>query len=239
MNGEMLDQKKRFILLGIIFVVVLALGLFFSEALAEFILQPLLLRLWRDYIWLSNLPYLVWWLLLLVLFIYSGMHAFFFKRESTLLRAKPPAREMNASWVRRWISPVKQSTGGPFIRDAMMSYRRLAVSVLAQKENLTPRQVSRQLLDGERSLPEPAAGLLSYLEVLEERRASTRTRSVPALLERLRRWLEGRSPEDAHVSASAEEPSKPDLRGPVREQIVAMIEYLEEELEIRHDHDSR
>jgi hypothetical protein len=234
-----MNRSLRNRLLVIIFTAVLAPALVFSRAIGDYLLAPLLNGLWRFGLWLYNLPYFIWWLILLAAFFYLGFIAFFHARDKDKEKIRPSERFKMAAWVRHWLSPIRQSGGGPFIRDAMMSYRRLAVQVLAQRENFTTREYTRLLIDGERSLPEEVSSLLEILEKLDEQRSLRRTSSFQRTLLRLRARFEGNPdlfPPQERSGFGSDAENLPALHISVRDRIERFILFLEQEVEINHDH---
>jgi hypothetical protein len=232
-----LKNKRRLLLLGLVFAGVLGVGLLLAGPLAEVLVRPLVERAWRAARWLSDLPFIVWWVLLLVIFFFGGLRAFFYDWQDPRTAPRTPAREQTAAWVRRWQVPIRQSTGGPFIRDAMMSYRRLALSVLAQGQGLSTRQVARQIMEGERRLPPEVTGLLDSLERMDEQRGEQNNGGRWKSLRRgfLRRL--GRP--SAPASAGESRPIPAEQQDEVRRNIETLIQYLEREVEIRHDPEPR
>lgn len=231
--------RKRF--LFALFAAVLAAGLLFSQALSEYVLAPLFASVWRAWQWLYRLPLFVWWGLLLGVFGWLGLRAFFSGSPGQPRRARPVEASRSAAWVRHWITPIRQSAGGPFLRDARMSYRRLAVQALAQREHFSLRQYSRLLVEGQRSLPPEVSSLLDLLEELDEERALRRSLRrggiLPGWLSRLKDRFEGHPPEFA--DAPAPRKPQPGQAEELRRRLETYIAYLEREVEIAHEHEHR
>jgi hypothetical protein len=233
----MMNPSKRIRLLLLTFAVVLAAGLFFSEAIGDYFLAPLLNGAWRVMRWFYNLPLVIWWFFLVLLFSYLGLSSFLGTWERRKQGSRTGERFKSAAWVQGWLMPIRQSSGGPFIRDAMMSFRRLAVHMLAQRENYTPREYTRLLTDGQCRLPDEVSALLESLEKLDEQRAYRQPGRLSRAILRLQARFEG-SP-DLLISLGPQQPSQhlPALKKAAREQIETYIQFMENELEIHHhDH---
>jgi hypothetical protein len=206
-------MRKRWLLLGAItLALTIPLVVLLWEFARDYILVETMRLVWRARVVLGSVPQMPVWLGMVAIVLFIGAQAL-------LVGQKLPRREERVTIDRRsdvaalaW--RIRRAPQGQYYRWDLARYiSDLLAEAIAHQERLSPDQVRRKLKRGETDAPEEVH---RYFQ-----RGLAPFRSIPRRpVQRLREWLSLSNPTD---------PGTPDP------ELLPVIEYLEELLEVRYD----
>jgi len=221
----MLTKGKLFIIF--VFVLVIALGLIFTfrDTLRSALIVPLL------YIsWLSKLVYasidqaILWIFTLLIIILILGLSG----RRPHRLRTQEVTSEgtrIAASRLRHWMVLTRYAFGDRFFRDRFsIELRKIILGVLAERAHITPEQVETRLELGEIQIP------LDVKHHLSIDRLPT-IYQQPTFRDRMRNFIKSFYKITALDRRTTTRHQMENDR-----QMEVILTYIEEQLEIKHDH---
>jgi len=209
-----------FILL--VFSLALALMLFFRDFVRENIVTPILYLFWLGNQVYTRLDQQFLWILLLVLFAAIVFRSMRYIRISTTRFEERETSAKGSGRVYFWVKQIRLRAA-PRISDefALVEFRRLTLSVLAEVKRMDPVEVEHRILSGEIQVPPEIQATLK-LAIPE---ASTHKVSWFARIRDRLRVM--RSAKWVFLS--------PTLASELEET----VQYLEDQLEIKNEHENR
>lgn len=203
-------MRKALLLLLLLALLALPLALAFRD-LSRMLLTELLRMVWLTRRQLESLPQETVWGLLLVAVLVAAVGSLFgWSRLAPGVDAGPPDLPGHVQELSRWI---RRAATGPYFRWTLHRYlSNLLWEVLAHRERSTPRRLKARFRAGDLDLPPAVDEYLNSDALLQ---AAARR----GLWARLRRRPEPRPG-----------------RMPLRPALEEVVRFLEEQLEVEHDH---
>jgi hypothetical protein len=209
-----------FILL--VFSLALALMLIFRDFVRENIVTPILYLFWLGNQIYTHLDQLFLWILLLVFFAMIVFRSMRYIRISTNRLVEIEAGTKGSGRVYFWVKQIRLRAA-PRISDefALVEFRRLILSVLAEVKRMDPVEVEHRILSGEIQVPPDIQAALK-LEIPEA--PSPKIPWFARIRDRLRVKRSGKWVFLSPALAS---------------ELEETVQYLEDQLEINHEHENR
>jgi hypothetical protein len=231
------NKKRQRTVLLLIFAASLAAALYLRPAIENFVVEPLLVVL--DVI--TRLPqFIIWAALALIstVVLGIGMQQLWAKTQLEQEAGQEKAI-LECSRIQAWHTSLKRARRGLLINDTMVRIRLLTAAVLAHNQGIDPEQMLREINRGTQPLPQPVNDLFEILQSkagMSTAPLGTRVRAAimgrlpGSLRRRLGKALGAQAGETAW-EAGSQLPFEPDLE--------RTIQYLEQELEKRYEHNNR
>lgn len=206
----------------LVFLLALALMLLFRDFVRENIVTPILYLFWLGNQIYTHLDQQFLWILLLVLFAMIVFRSMRYIRISAKSFGVRETGAKSSGRVYFWVKQIRLRAA-PRISDefALVEFRRLILSVLAEVKRIDPVEVEDRILSGEIQVPPDIQAALK-LEILEA--------PSPNIL-----WY-ARIRDRLRVKRSAEWVF---LSPALTSELEETVQYLEDQLEINHEHENR
>ena len=209
-----------FILL--VFSLTLALMLLFRDFVRENIVTPILYLFWLGNQIYTSLDQLFLWIVLLVIFAAIVFRSMRYIRISAQHLVEIEVGTKGSGRVYFWVKQIRLRAA-PRISDefALVEFRRLILSVLAEVKRMDPVEVEHRILSGEIQVPPDILAALK-LEIPEA--PSPKISWFARIRDRLRVKRSGKWVFLSPALAS---------------ELEETVQYLEDQLEINHEHENR
>jgi hypothetical protein len=259
---EFADIIKITIALAIVAVVSVA-GFFFKDSLREQFLIPIYKLGWSVKLSIESLPQIILWELLVVLGFAVAVRSLYRGEEGT--QQDDIRREEKAeSAIKAELAKVRGRKGAQHARTTSRTsryqiwsratqkldfhplstgtydLRRLILEVLAYQSSVTPEEIEAQVVHGLVELPEEIKSFILDRQILTEKQKFTLIDWLKELFQpfnrAVRKLTRRRAVHSTVVPNELEKHPLPDrLRSRNEQQLVAIIQYLEQQLEVDHD----
>jgi hypothetical protein len=237
-----MNLRRVITLLALLLVVSVAIFIWLQDVVREVIVLPVSYLLFVAGIVIDTTPQLFFWLSLMLIAFWIAYRSLTTRRRRTLPPQVPPvvddafSRNALGGRVTFWDSRVTQMRrhSSIYYQGAFHhSLARLLIELLAHRYRLTPLQAEERLRSGELEVPaEIREYVLNSLSRLEPARGNIFAQIWKTIQATARRWFGGR-PGESPVGGNGRPAT------PAEAQIARIIQYMEQELEISHDHPSQ
>lgn len=242
MNREPSINHRRLITILVVLMLISgAVFVWLRDIVREVVVIPVSYLLFVAGIVVDTAPQLFFWLVVILIAFWIAYRSMSTRRRAAPTMNVPILRDMGdkapyggrvAFWstkvnhMRRYRSVYYQST-------FHVSLARLLIELLAYRYRLTMLETEERLRGDLLDVPEEVrAYVLSSLSRREITHQKFFRRLWRMILETVQRWMPGRS--ETSVNLADNQPESP-----AEAQLVRIIHYMEEELEVPHDHPSQ
>lgn len=235
-----INLRRVIVVLAVLLLVSIVVIFWMREVVREVLVLPISYLLFVAGIFIDSTPQVFFWVSILLTTFWIAYRSMSSKRRKPPPLIRPVAdnssgRQPFSGRVSSWAAKVRQMRkyNSSYYRGTFhQSLARLLVELLAHRYRLTPLQAEERLRNGVLDVPaEVRAYFLSSMGRPEPIRIGFFARLRKMLNDTWRDWLNHR------FEASPLE--KKDKRSQTEAQIERIILYMEEELEVAHDHPSQ
>ncbi len=242
MNGEPSINPRRFIVILLVLAVISGAVLFWlRDIVREVVVLPLSYLVFVAGIIVDTAPQLFFWLAVILIAFWIAYRSLYARRRTAPTAIAPILHDMGdrapyggrvAYWstkvdhMRRYRSVYYQST-------FHLSLARLLIELLAYRYRLTMLEAEERLRNDMLEVPEEVrAYVVTSLSRKDVTHQNFIARMWRKIIETVQRWLPGR-----HETSANPADDRPESTAEA--QIARVIHYMEEELEVTHDHPSQ
>ncbi len=243
MNSEPTINPRRLILILVLLLVVSGAVLFWlRDIVREMVVLPISYLLFVAGIIIDTAPQIFFWLAAIVVAFWNAYRSLSTRRRAVSSPIIAPTlsdtgdRNLNGGRVAFWsnkVSHMRRYRSQYYLSTFHQSLARLLIELLAHRYRMTMLQVEERLRSGMLDVPsdirEYALSGLSRRDIVHQ---SPISRLWKVILETVRGWFSGRT----DLSA---QPERNQPESQLESQIARIIHYMEEELQVTHDHPSQ
>ncbi len=221
MNEDTWNRRILILLLALLLPLTLLVMLWLRDFVRESILIPLAYLFWLAGILIRSTPQALFWIIGLLIGLVIAIRSLYAARKPV---EEPLSREMQTPPRHRvafWTVQVKLAREGYSRARFADFFTKLALEVMAFREQASPSEIEERLQRGELSTPPEIA---AYLDASRLSSSGEGVNLFAWLIQSLRQWLR----DLAAPGRKARAPTH-------REELKTALGYLEDLLEIKHD----